>query len=128
MPSAAKTHLQMTKYMGNQNFPKNEIQTSAQDQSPYPSTQRNHKYLQSICNRSKPCECYRKLISFRCRKSLVGYKGKIVCEYDFFREPIRNRLTPSEKSSNVTVLSFICASIVLYLTIGPAISCGKNDM
>ena len=45
----------------------------------------------------------------------------------FFPKPIINLLTPSPNFSNVYVLSSSCFSIVVYLTIGPAINCGNNE-
>ena len=46
----------------------------------------------------------------------------------FFPRPMTKREKPSRKSFSVSFRFLISSAIVLYRTIGPAMSCGKKEM
>jgi hypothetical protein len=61
-------------------------------------------------------------------KTLSAGTAKIFAISTFLESPIINLFIPDAVSETVILLSANWRAISLYLTIGPATSCGKNDI
>ena len=55
-------------------------------------------------------------------RSITQTIAKLFDKRIFLNSPIKKRLAPMQKPSQVVFLLWICSLIVLYLTIGPAIN------